>query len=313
MTTAPTVPDAQLAGASQDRSASGGVVELHSVGKSFGEAGRERVVLRDVDARIEPGEIVAVIGASGSGKSTLLRVLGGLSDPTTGRVTIDGTPVQPYDPRSAVAFQEARLLPWRSLATNIALGLPRRARGVEGRERVARLLELVGLSEFAEHRPREISGGMAQRVSLARALARRPDVLLLDEPFGALDALTRLRMHDLLLDIHTANPCTVVFVTHDVDEALILADRIFVVGTEAAASTADGAGRSADDRDIAGAREGATLLRIDELAEPRPRSRSSKEFLRLRHELLAALGVHLHAEAGEPAGGSTEDATTPAR
>ena len=143
---------------------------------------------------------------------------------------IDGTPVAGIDARCAFAFQEPRLLPWRTLAANVALGLPAGTPREAGARRVAQLLELVGLTAFAGHRPREVSGGMAQRTSLARALARDPGVLLLDEPFASLDALTRMRMQDLLLDVHAAAPTTVLLVTHDVDEALQLADRVDPAG-----------------------------------------------------------------------------------
>ena len=157
---------------------------------------------------------------------------GGLDRPTDGqRARSTARPSRGIDPRCAVAFQEPRLLPWRTIARERrprpAARHPARRRR---RARVAELLELVGLAELAGHRPREVSGGMAQRASLARALARNPGVLLLDEPFGALDALTRLRMQDLLLDVHAAEPTTVLLVTHDVDEALHLADRVVLLG-----------------------------------------------------------------------------------
>ena len=148
---------------------------------------------------------------------------------------------------------------------------------------MARLLDLVGLTDFAKHRPREISGGMAQRASLARALARNPGVLLLDEPFGALDALTRIKMQDLLLDIHRAEPTTVLLVTHDVDEALQLADRIIVLGKEADAGA-----------DPAAAAPGATIVRTVAVPGERPRDRGSVELARLRASLLATLGVDGH-------------------
>src|SRR5699024_8814367 len=169
-------------------------------------------------------------------------------------------PVTAYDPRTAVGFQEPRLLPWRSVRKNIQLGLPRELAKAEGKARVDELLELVGLAERAELRPREISGGMAQRTALARALARRPAVLLLDEPFGALDALTRLKMQDLLLDVHAQTGTTVLLVTHDVDEALQLADRILLLGEEA-------------DSDA----EGATVAQLLEVPGERPRQRASAE------------------------------------
>ncbi len=252
-------------------------VELDGLGCAFDRAGITRPVLRDLGLRVRAGEIVAVIGASGCGKSTLLRIVAGLERPTSGRVTIDGADVAPYDERCAVGFQEPRLLPWRTIEANVALGLPRRTPAATGRATVRRLLELVGLADFAQHRPREISGGMAQRTSLARALARNPGVLLLDEPFGALDALTRLRMQDLLLDVHAATPATILLVTHDVDEALQLADRVILLG-----KTDDGT-------------PGATIRTEVVVPGERPRDRGSAELARLRAQLLEGLGIDRHA------------------
>lgn len=251
-------------------------VVFEGLGRSFGEGDASRLVLRDVSLKIDAGEIVAVIGASGCGKSTLLRIAAGLESPTSGRVTIAGSAVAPFDERCAVGFQEPRLLPWRTLAANVALGLPSRTPAAQGRAEVARLLDLVGLGEFARHRPREISGGMAQRTSLARALARNPGVLVLDEPFGALDALTRLKMQDLLLDVHAVTPTTILLVTHDVEEALQLADRVILLGTE------DG-------------REGAVIRAEVVVPGARPRDRGSAELARLRAQLLEGLGIDRHA------------------
>lgn len=256
-------------------------VEFRGVGRAFPTAAGPRPVLRDVDLVVAAGEILAILGPSGCGKSTLLRIAGGLDRPTSGRVTIAGSPVADYDVRSAIGFQEPRLLPWRTVAQNVALGLPRGTPRAAGRAHVARLLELVGLAEFAEHRPREISGGMAQRTSLARALARSPHVLLLDEPFGALDALTRLRMQDLLLEVHAAEPTTVLLVTHDVDEALQLADRIVVLGTEANTD----------------ATPGASIRQTVVVPGTRPRDRGSAELAELRGRLLDGLGIDRHGAA----------------
>lgn len=256
-------------------------VEFRGVGRAFPTAAGPRPVLRDVDLVVEAGEILAILGPSGCGKSTLLRIAGGLDRPTSGQVTIAGSPVADYDARSAIGFQEPRLLPWRTVAQNVALGLPRGTPRAAGRAHVARLLELVGLAEFAEHRPREISGGMAQRTSLARALARSPHVLLLDEPFGALDALTRLRMQDLLLEVHAAGPTTVLLVTHDVDEALQLADRIVVLGTEANTDAAPG----------------ASVRQTVVVPGTRPRDRGSAELAELRGRLLDGLGIDRHGAA----------------
>jgi len=249
-------------------------------------------VLRDVSLRVEAGEVVAILGASGCGKSTLLRIAGGLDRPTAGSALIDGSPVAGVDPRCAVGFQEPRLLPWRSLADNVALGLPRGMDRSAGRDRVARLLDLVGLSASAALRPREVSGGMAQRASLARALARNPGVLLLDEPFGALDALTRLKMQDLLVDVHTAAPTTILLVTHDVDEALQLADRIILLGAEEG-------------------RAGATIRSITSVPGDRPRDRGSAELAELRATLPDGLGIDRHGNAHGAADGATHGSTIP--
>lgn len=270
-------------------------VEFSDIGRSFattpergaarGVAVAPRPVLRDVSLTVRPGEVLAILGTSGCGKSTLLRIAGGLDEPSTGSIRIDGSPLNGIDARCAVGFQEPRLLPWRTIAANVAVGLPRSLGRAAGTARVAALLDLVGLTSFADHRPRSVSGGMAQRASLARALARNPGVLLLDEPFGALDALTRLKMQDLLLDVHAAAPTTILLVTHDVDEALQLADRIILLGADA------------DADDMAGGRTGATI--VQELVVPggRPRDRGSAELAELRGRLLAGLGIDRHGQA----------------
>jgi sulfonate transport system ATP-binding protein len=256
-------------------------VEFSGVGRTFeatragqGQAFRHLAV-RDVAIAVRPGEVVAILGASGCGKSTLLRIAGGLDRPTTGDVRLDGTPVVPFDPRCAIAFQEPRLLPWRTVAANVELGLPAGLSRTDGGFRVAELLELVGLTRFASHRPGEVSGGMAQRTALARALARNPGLLLLDEPFASLDALTRMRMQDLLLRVLEAAPTTVLLVTHDVDEALQLAERVLVLGPEPG-------------------RDGSTIREVRVVPGVKPRDRGSAELAELRAELLAALGIDRH-------------------
>jgi sulfonate transport system ATP-binding protein len=253
-------------------------ITFRGVGRAFPSGPGTRPVLRGIDLEVAAGEIVAILGPSGCGKSTLLRIAGGLDRPTSGEVAIDGTAVAPYDPRSAVGFQEPRLLPWRTIANNVALGLPRGTPREAGTAQIARLLELVGLADFAGHRPHEVSGGMAQRTSLARALARNPGVLLLDEPFGALDALTRLKMQDLLLDVHAAEPTTVLLVTHDVDEALQLADRVILLGQE-------------------GDEPGAGIRQTVVVPGHRPRDRGSAELAELRGRLLDGLGIDRHGAA----------------
>ncbi|MFD6444483.1 ABC transporter ATP-binding protein [Promicromonospora sp. NPDC060204] len=264
-------------------------VRLDRVSRTFAAPGSGdrtgRTVLSDVDLRVAPGEIVAVLGPSGCGKSTLLRQVSGLDAPTSGSVTIDGAPVVGADPRTAVAFQEPRLLPWRTLTQNVALGLPPGTAKDAGRARVARLLDLVGLATSAGLRPRQVSGGMAQRASLARALARNPGVLLLDEPFGALDALTRLRMQDLLLDVHAAQPATILLVTHDVEEALYLADRVVLLRTVADSGASHAAASDGGAPSIA---------RIVDVPGDRPRDRAARDLAELRAELLDGLGVPTH-------------------
>lgn len=258
-----------------------GVVRLTGLSRAFATPQGEHAVLRDVDLDLAAGEILAIVGPSGCGKSTLLKLLGGLDQPSRGTITLDSSAVRDTDDRTAVAFQEPRLLPWRTIAQNVALGLPRGTAKREARDRVADLLRLVGLDQAAERRPAEVSGGMAQRASLARALARGPEVLLLDEPFGALDALTRLRMQDLLLDIHASRPTTVVLVTHDVEEALYLADRVVLL-------------RTLGDDPVSG-----SVARTVDVPGIRPRDRADHVFADLRAELLEGLGVPTHHQTLE--------------
>ncbi|GIH93520.1 ABC transporter ATP-binding protein [Planobispora siamensis] len=188
-------------------------------------------VLRDVELEVAPGEVLVVVGASGSGKSTLLRALAGLLPPREGRILAGGREVTGPSADRAMVFQDDGLLPWRSVRRNVEL--PLRIRGVPRGERgraAQEWIEKVGLAGFARHLPRELSGGMRQRVQLARALVGAPRAVLMDEPFGALDAQTRAEMQRLLLEVLRETSATVVFVTHDVEEALLLADRVAVLG-----------------------------------------------------------------------------------
>jgi ABC-type nitrate/sulfonate/bicarbonate transport system ATPase subunit len=196
--------------------------------------GRDRVIteaLRDVSFDVGAQEFVSVIGPSGCGKSTILRIAAGLQRPSGGELKIGAATVTGPGTDAATVFQSPGLLPWRTVLDNVAL--PLEIEGIAKRERLARAgeyVELVGLAGFGEHYPRELSGGMQQRVGLARALAVRPRVLLMDEPFGNLDAISRQRMQDELLRIWDQMKTTVVFVTHAIDEAILLSDRVLVMG-----------------------------------------------------------------------------------
>jgi NitT/TauT family transport system ATP-binding protein len=205
-------------------------IELRELGLSY----PGRPVLHAVDLTVQPGELVSILGPSGSGKSTLLRIVAGLQRPTGGGVLVDSEAVTGPRPDVALAFQDPCLLPWLSVERNVAFGLgfarqPRLTRAVR-RERVSAALAEVGLEHARHYAPRQLSGGMAQRVALARCLARQPRTLLLDEPFGALDEVTRADMQRLLLQVVRDTGAATVLVTHDIDEALLVSDRVVVLG-----------------------------------------------------------------------------------
>ena len=206
------------------------VVELQDVWKTFDKSGRVVEALQAVSIGAARNEFVAILGPSGCGKSTLLNMVAGFDVPTRGAVLFDGAPVQAPDPRRAVVFQEPALFPWYTVLDNITFGL--RTRGLAAtsyRTRVETIIEQVGLRGFESHYPAELSGGMKQRVGIARVLVMEPDVLLMDEPFGSLDAQTRSVMQELLLSVWERHQQTVLFVTHDIEEALLLADTVSVM------------------------------------------------------------------------------------
>ena len=199
----------------------GGVrVQARALGKSYGQ----RQVLQGTELLIEPGEFVAIVGRSGCGKSTLLRLVAGLEPASQGELLLDGQAVQGLNNHTRIMFQEARLLPWRRVLDNVALGLPE-----SGKAAAAQVLEQVGLGDRQKEWPARLSGGQRQRVALARALVHKPQLLLLDEPLGALDALTRIEMHELIENLWKANGFTALLVTHDVQEAVALADRVILI------------------------------------------------------------------------------------
>jgi sulfonate transport system ATP-binding protein len=225
-------------------------VRVRGLTRRFGE----RTVLDDLDLDIAPGEFVALLGASGCGKSTLLRILADLDREISGDVEV---PV-----RRAVAFQAPRLMPWKKVWRNVVLGLP----GAPDKVRALSALDEVGIGHRADEWPKVLSGGEAQRTSLARALVRQPDLLLLDEPFAALDALTRLKAQSLVGELWQRHGCAVLLVTHDVEEAVLLADRVLVM-------------------------KQGVIAYEERIALPRPRDVSAPAFARLRASLLGWLGV----------------------
>ncbi len=218
-------------------------VQIENVQMVFNTRSGRYVALKDVDLTISQGEFVSIIGHSGCGKSTLLNLVAGLIAPTGGALLCAGREIAGPGPERGVVFQNHSLLPWLTCADNVYLAVERVFGGKESKadlkRRVAEALELVGLSPAAHKLPQEISGGMKQRVGIARALSMQPKVLLLDEPFGALDALTRATLQDSLMEIHAGLGNTVIMVTHDVDEAVLLSDRIVMMTNGPAATVGE--------------------------------------------------------------------------
>lgn len=257
---------------------SGGArIDVRHVSHQFALRGAALPVLHDVSFTVEPGEFVALLGPSGCGKSTLLRLVAGLDTPTQGSVQADGAAITGPDPSRVVVFQDPTLYPWRTVRGNVGIGpQAQRARFAwrggaqeeQAQRRIDAALELVGLSDFAEAFPHQLSGGMAQRVALARALVNDPALLVLDEPFGKLDSLTRIRMQGELARLWQDARFSVLLVTHDVEEALLLAARVIVFSERPA-------------RVIAEVRNDA----------PYPRHRDDPKLVALRREVLAQLGL----------------------
>ncbi|MDP4571129.1 ABC transporter ATP-binding protein [Pseudomonas sp. LPH60] len=254
------------------------LVSFNHVGKSFAVAGGEVEAIREFNLDIAEGEFVAIVGSSGCGKSTLLRLLIGLDTEFRGEIRVDGQTVSGIGSERGIVFQEHRLFPWLTVAENIGLGLVNEPlSAAERQRRIDDFIELVGLKDFTRAYPHQLSGGMAQRVAIARGLVASPRILLLDEPFGALDALTRQQMQDELLAIRERARITTVLVTHDVEEAIFLADRVVVMEPRP--------GR---------------IKRVVEVALAHPRQRSAFDFHQLREELLHELTRDDHYQAPQP-------------
>ena len=249
-------------------------LELEQVGIDFPTPKGPFTALQDVNLKIAKGEFVSLIGHSGCGKSTVLNIVAGLHQATTGGVILDGVEVKQPGPERAVVFQNHSLLPWLSVYKNVELAVKSTMRGKskgEMRDWIMHNLELVHMTHALDKLPNEISGGMKQRVGIARALAMEPKVLLMDEPFGALDALTRAHLQDSLMEIHADLGNTVIMITHDVDEAVLLSDRIVMMNNGPA----------------------ATIGEILDIELPRPRNRlalaDNKQYNHYRHEVLTFL------------------------
>jgi NitT/TauT family transport system ATP-binding protein len=242
----------------------GARVRLHDVRVDYADG-----PVAHIDLDVSPGEVVMLLGPSGCGKSTILRALAGLLPMAAGDATVDDRPIGGPGERCAMVFQEDGLLPWRNARRNVEFALAMRDVPRAQRLPIAmELLEQVGLKDFAEHLPGQLSGGMRQRVQLARTLAAAPRVMLMDEPFGALDAQTRVEMQRLLVSVWAEHQTTILFVTHDVDEALLLADRIVLLSPRP-----------------------ASVRRIVQVSKPRqPGTQFEPEFVRHRYEILASLG-----------------------
>ncbi|QEL13532.1 ABC transporter ATP-binding protein [Limnoglobus roseus] len=251
------------------RAAEGAVLVARNVSKAFTAAdGSTVVALERVSLEVAAGELVSLVGPSGCGKSTLLRLAAGLDHPTAGELTVGNEPIAGPSADRGLVFQDPTLFPWLTVRRNIEAGLAARGQLRRRRREVDEYLTLVGLDGFADAYPHQLSGGMAQRAALARALVNHPGVLLLDEPLGALDQFTRMRMQDELLRIWAARGTTMLLVTHDIDEALYLSDRIAVMSPRP--------GR---------------IDRILDVALPRPRHRNDRRFLDLRSRLLEAFDL----------------------
>jgi sulfonate transport system ATP-binding protein len=223
-------------------------------------------VLADINLDVKKGEFVSIVGSSGCGKSTLLKLITSLEDLTDGEILIEDELVKEPSEKCNMIFQEARLFPWLSVAKNIEFTIPKSVPKNERKKRVQEHIELVGLKGFENALPSQLSGGMQQRVSIARALATKPEILLLDEPFGALDAFTRINMQEETLRIWKSEKTTMLLVTHDIDEAIYLSDRIIVLSAKPG------------------------LVKADIKVElPRPRERSGEEFMQIRRRVMLEL------------------------
>lgn len=231
--------------------------------------GRGNPVLEEIDLSIADGAFVCILGPSGCGKSTLIRMIAGFESPSSGAILVDGEPVEGPRPRHVFVFQEDGLFPWMTARENVALGARMMTDRTQARSRVEEYLDLVGLAGFEDHYPHELSGGMRRRAEVARALITNPEVLYLDEPFGALDFVTRMQMREEMLNVKGMFPMTILFITHDIDEAIQLGDQIVVLGERPGRIKAD--------------------IPVD---HPHPRDITKGELAELRNRIHFLMGLH---------------------
>lgn len=265
------------------RDGAGDLIEIQNIGRQFNTRDGTFEALKDVNFAVEDKEFFSIIGPSGCGKTTLLKIVAGLIKPSSGSITVDGQPVVGPGNDRAMVFQHFVLLPWADVLTNVGFGLEMRGLSrKESREAAKPFLDRVGLTRFSEHYPHELSGGMQQRVGLARALAVGPDILLMDEPFGALDAQTRQLMQEDLMRLWDGEQKTVIFVTHSMDEAAYLSDRVLVMDTHP-----------------------GTVREILDVPLPRPRDESVRR-TPVFNELTAHMWHELRGMMGDPTAAAPE-------
>lgn len=243
-------------------------LELKNVSKSFAKVENDEVThaLNEINLTMQDGEFISLVGPSGCGKSTILRLVAGLIQPTTGSLTVNEEEIEGPSPQRGMVFQKATLFPWLTVEKNIAFSLSVQGKLKENADKVERMLKVIGLEDFREDYPGQLSGGMAQRVSLVRTLINEPDILLLDEPLGALDAFTRMNMQDEILKIWQEKKQLAIMVTHDVDEAIYMGTRVIVLDANPGRVVAD-----------------------IKIGEAFPRDRSSEAFVKYRNEILNRL------------------------
>ncbi|WP_330403409.1 ABC transporter ATP-binding protein [Herbinix hemicellulosilytica] len=252
------------------------ILKIENVNRTYIDEDDNQVeALQDINLSVRRGEFLSIIGSSGCGKTTLLRLIAGLDKPETGKLTLDGEEIVGPDPQRGYVFQQGGLFNWLTVEKNIATGLKARRVYKKNKDLISHYINLVGLTGFEKAYPHQISGGMAQRVAIARALINNPKVLLLDEPMGALDSFTRADIQEKLLELHKKNKTTMILVTHDVDEAIYLSDRIVIMTPRP-----------------------GKISEIMEVNLPHPRDRGSTQFLAIRKEILEKF--HLASALPQP-------------